>query len=366
MILHFSDIQNQMQLGKKKTIYSLVAAFSLSRSGLYFVERIPLIFLNYLLNEQKENLKKEDLLHLQQIISELYLLIQKDSERISAGTYPSQVLSPELSYNHLLRLGKIWYDGYLMFQRKYKKKTKEFSAEEYEYLKDIPEYARENYRFQSGGYLDSNSAFVYEHQLELLFLGAADAMRRMLLVLLKKNYRYSEGEGLRFLELGCGTGRFTYFLKLAFPKAKVVVVDLSYPYLKEAQERLKNFDRVDFIQADVSDLPFKDERYDAVLSCFLFHELPLEIRRKVLVESFRVLNTNGVFALVDSLQKNDIKELNWALSLFSKSFHEAYYENYLMNSIEGLIKNIGFENLESETGFLAKAIIAKKPQLTNA
>jgi ubiquinone/menaquinone biosynthesis C-methylase UbiE len=257
-------------------------------------------------------------------------------------------------------LGQIWYDGYRIFRRKFKKKNKEFSAEEFEFLKDIPEYSRENYRFKSGGYLDKNSAFVYEHQLELLFLGAADAMRRMMLVLLKKNYRYSEGEGLRFLELGCGTGRFTYFLKLAFPKAKVVVVDLSYPYLKEAQVRLKDFDRVDFIQSDVSDLPFKDERFDAVLSCFLFHELPLDIRRKVLAESFRVLNSQGVFALVDSLQKNDNKELNWVLNLFSQSFHEAYYDNYLMNSIEGLIKNIGFENIESETGFLSKALIAKK------
>jgi ubiquinone/menaquinone biosynthesis C-methylase UbiE len=240
---------------------------------------------------------------------------------------------------------------------------KDFSAEEYEYLKDIPEYSRNNYRFQSGGYLDSKTALIYEHQLDLLFLGAADAMRRMMLVLLKKNYRYSEGEGLRFLELGCGTGRFTYFLKLAFPKAKVVVVDLSYPYLKEAQERLQDFDRVDFVQGDVSDLPFKSEKYDAVLSCFLFHELPIEIRRKVLTESFRVLNKNGVFAMVDSLQKDDIRELNWALSLFSKSFHEAYYENYLMNSIEGLIQNTGFESLERETGFLSKALIAKKPQL---
>jgi ubiquinone/menaquinone biosynthesis C-methylase UbiE len=362
MILHFSDIQNQIQLSKKKTIHSFVTAFSLSRSCLYFFERIPLILLNFLLDDQKQNLKKEDLTRLQQIVSELYLLIQKDSERISAGIYPSQVLSPEIPLNHLVRLLQIWYDGYQLFQRKYKKKIKDFSAEEYEYLKDIPEYSRQNHRFQSGGYLDRNTAFIYEHQLELLFLGAADAMRRMLLVLLKKNYRYSEGEGLRFLELGCGTGRFTYFLKLAFPKAKVVVVDLSYPYLKEAQERLKDFDRVDFIQADVSDLPFKNERYDAVLSCFLFHELPLEIRRKVLSESFRVLSPQGVFALVDSLQKNDIKELNWALSLFSNSFHEAYYENYLMNSIEGLVKNTGFENLESETGFLSKALIARKPK----
>jgi ubiquinone/menaquinone biosynthesis C-methylase UbiE len=360
MILHFSEIQSQVQVSKKKTLYSMVAAYSVSRSCLFFLERLPLVALNFLLTEKRESFDKKDFVKVRQLAKELYLLIQKDSERISSGIYPSEVLAPDLPYYHFLKLVQIWINGYRIFRRKYKKKSLQMSAEEYEFLKDIPEYTRENYRFQGGGYLDSSSAFVYEHQLELLFLGAADAMRRMLLVLLKKTYRYSEGEGLRFLELGCGTGRFTYFLKLAFPKAKVVVVDLSYPYLKEAQERLKNFDRVDFIQSDVSDLPFKNERFDAVLSCFLLHELPLDIRRRVIAESFRVLNKHGVFALVDSLQKDDHKELNWALDLFSKSFHESYYDNYLMNSIEGLIKNIGFGDLESETGFLSKAIVAKK------
>lgn len=333
---------------------------SISRSFLFFIERLPLLLLNGIFDQKKSNWSKEDFIKVKQIFSEIYLLIQRDSERISSGIYPRQVLTAEGPYNHFLNLMRIWVHSYKVLEKKWSKRSKDLSAEEYEFLKDIPEYNRANYRFQSGGYLNSDTALVYEHQLELLHLGAADAMRRMLLALLKKNYRYSEGEGLKFLELGCGTGRFTFFLKAAFPKAKVVVTDLSYPYLKEARERLNEVDRIDFIQTDAADLPFKDQKFDAVLSCFLFHELPLDIRRRVLAESHRVLLPNGVFAMVDSLQKDDNKELNWALGLFSQNFHETYYDNYLMNSIEGLLKNQGFSQLESEMGFLSKALIARK------
>lgn len=363
MIQHFSDFQDQLVQSKKKSLHSIFTALSLGRSLLYIFESLPLTLMDQFLKNQKTQINKQTLKKMQQIFEELYLLIQKDSDRISSGIYPSKVLSIDEPYMHFLRILQIWYKGYQLSKRKNGKRSKDLSISDSEYLKDIPEFYREHSIFKSGGgYLNPSSALLYEHQIEILFLGAADAMRRLMLAPLKSHFRFSEGEGLRFLELGCGTGRFTSFLKMAFPRAKITCLDLSYPYLKEAQTRLKEFERIDFIQGDVSDLPFKGERFDAVLSCFLFHELPLDIRRRSIQEAYRVLHPGGVFGVVDTLQYDDSKELNWAFQLF-QNIEDLTFDNYLKNSLEGMLKNQNFQDLSVERGFVSKSILCKKPNV---
>ena len=44
-----------------------------------------------------------------------------------------------------------------------------------------PRYFLQNFHYQSGGYLTDESAALYDHQVEVLFVGGADAMRRQCL-----------------------------------------------------------------------------------------------------------------------------------------------------------------------------------------
>ena len=227
-------------------------------------------------------------------------------------------------------------------------------------MRDLPEYYQRNFHFQTDGYLSNDSADLYEHQVEILFSGSADAMRRLIIPQLKSAYA-GQGEGLHFLEIAGGTGRLTRFMKLAYPKARITVLDLSYPYLKKAQQNLKKFDRLDFVQGAGEDLPFVAEKFDAVYSCFLFHELPLEIRKRVVAESFRVLKAGGWMGLVDSVQKEDTKDFSWALEQFPVDFHEPFYKNYTQNPMEGLLAFRGFTELKKDIGFFSKSLLAKKP-----
>ena len=214
--------------------------------------------------------------------------------------------------------------------------------------------------YQSGGYLTEKSADLYEHQVEILFSGSADAMRRLIIPLFKEKYS-NKGEGLHFLEVGAGTGRLTRFMKLAYPKARITVLDLSEPYLKKAQENLAEFKHVDFVQGKAESLPFKDHQFDAVYSCFMFHELPLEVRQLVLQESFRVLKGGGILGFVDSVQKTDAEDLMWALEQFPKDFHEPFYKNYSLHPMEDLIHQAGFKGIHKNQGFFSKALMAEKP-----
>jgi ubiquinone/menaquinone biosynthesis C-methylase UbiE len=109
-------------------------------------------------------------------------------------------------------------------------------------------------------------------------------------------------------------------------------------------------------EEDVAELDFKGQQFDAVYSCFLFHELPYEERKKVLSEAARVLKPGGFCGLVDSLQNEDRREFDWALEQFPVDFHEPFYKNYLQNPMEGLLQEAGFAQIDRKVGFFSKAV----------
>ncbi len=294
-------------------------------------------------------------------LQRLRQLLERDAAEIGRGVAPLSVLAPRDPMGHAARLLRILADSTGVAARRRKNEHREFGERSRRWLDELPAYYRRNFHHQTDGYLSERSADLYEHQVELLFRGGADAMRRLILPALRSHFGPQEGRGLRFLELGAGTGAGTRGVAKAFPEARITCLDLSPPYLKHARKTLADADRVDFVQGDASDLEFRGERFDAVYSIFLLHELPLTIRETVLEESFRVLKPGGFFGAVDSLQRGDDPDLDWALELFPREFHEPYYANYAANPLEGLLRDAGFDSIASRTGFLSKVVSARRP-----
>jgi ubiquinone/menaquinone biosynthesis C-methylase UbiE len=288
-------------------------------------------------------------------------LLKNDSRNIREGLYPVSVLMPESPKRHLKRLPVLALDGLSLYLRRRSGKTQEFSQRARDLLEGLPRYYQRNFHFQTDGYLSRRSAEIYEHQVEMLFGGSADAMRRLLLQPLRARFGMGDGKGLNFLEVGAGTARTTRFVRLAYPKARIVTTDLSAPYLKVAQKKLADLDRVDFVQADAAELPFQDGHFDAVYSTFLFHELPEEARRDVVCEARRVLKPGGLLVWVDSLQQGDVPALDAALVRFPKQFHEPYYRNYIETKMEPMMEEEGFRGTLTRYGFFSKVCWAQKP-----
>ena len=335
-------------------------AYSTARSAQFTVQFLLLETLYRALLTQRKPHPGSPSLFLQ-VHQDLLRFLQQDAEKIADGTYPTSVLKPESPVSHLSRLPQIFADAWSITRRKNKGRTTEFNADAEELLSQLPRYYRRNFHFQTDGYLSEKSAELYEHQVEMLFHGGADAMRRLIVASLRKRFGSSDGRGLRFLEIGAGTGRSTRFVHLAFPKAKIVATDLSDPYLQVARRKLEKFQKIDFIQAPGEELPFQDHYFDAVYSVFLFHELPLEARKAVLKESWRVLNPGGFLGLVDSLQKDDFPDYLPLLENFHHEFHEPFYRNYIENPMQELVSQMRFEEIEHDRGFLSKWVSARKP-----
>lgn len=345
---------------KSLLLEPLAYGYSMLRTVHFAAQGIMLPLIDKYVLKNKDSSPKDYPQHLSRALPKIQNLLQKDSQNIANGLYPLEVLKPENVIEHTFRYPLIIKEAFSAGIRKTKNLAHEFDSESQELLNELPEYYQRNFHFQPSGYLGETSANLYEHQVEILFSGAADAMRRLILSPLKTHFNNSDGEGLHFLEIASGTGRLTRFVKLAFPKAKITCLELSPTYLKKSQENLNQFNFINFIQGSGETIPCKDSQFDAVYSCFLFHELPLDIRIKVLEESSRVVKNNGFIGLVDSLQKNDDPEFNWALEKFPVDFHEPFYKNYTLKPMLDLFSQIGFGKVKQEVGFLSKVVWGTK------
>ena len=141
----------------------------------------------------------------------------------------------------------------------------------------LPRYYRQNFHFQSGGWLTDESAAIYDTQVEVLFTGAADAMRRRMLKPIAEWMAGRNQRDLRGLDVGCGTGRLLAFMHDARPGMRLTGIDLSAPYLEEARRLIGRTARVKLDEAAAEALPFDDASQDLVVSSFLLHELPKKI-----------------------------------------------------------------------------------------
>lgn len=225
---------------------------------------------------------------------------------------------------------------------------------------DLPEYYLRNFHYQTDGYLTDHSARLYDTQVEILFGGAANAMRRRALLPITAYLSGRDQRRVSLLDAGCGTGRFLRIVKDGYPRLKVTGLDLSDAYLGEARRHLRERPGVDLVRSGIEDMPLGDASFDLASSIFLFHELPPEIRRKAAAEIARVLKPGGVFVLMDSLQLGDVDNYDALLEGFDGSFHEPYYRSYLDEDFIAMFSEHALVHRYSEPAFLSKAMVFDK------
>ncbi|MGI8555325.1 MAG: class I SAM-dependent methyltransferase [Pyrinomonadaceae bacterium] len=102
------------------------------------------------------------------------------------------------------------------------------------------------------------------------------------------------------LDLACGTGTLSVWIKKLFPESKIFAFDVDREILQMARSKANKFQtEINFEQGFSDDLPFPDQRFDRVFSTLSFHHLTLERKIKTLGEVWRVLKPDGEFHLAD-------------------------------------------------------------------
>lgn len=223
-----------------------------------------------------------------------------------------------------------------------------------------PRYFLQNFHFQSDGYLSDESAQLYDYQVEILFSGGADAMRRQGLVPLADWLSGRRVSETRLVDIGCGTGRFLRFVHDAHPLLQLTGIDLSQPYLDRAQDNLNDARRVTFLTGNGEQLPLADASADIISSIFLFHELPARTRANVVREIARVLRPGGLVLHVDSIQTGDVPRFDPLLGFFPKAYHEPYFANYVASDLDALYGEAGLTARSHTPAFLSKVSVFEK------
>ncbi len=342
---------------------NLYKSISYLKSAYYLSQAVTLPLLDRLIQKSKPQPSAQyDQKLLISYIKELKKLLDQDSENISQGLYPASVLTHESLLTHIKRLPMLYFEMLKSAKRRSENQHSDFDSEAKEDLDQLPEYYRRNFHFQPSGYLSKKSADLYDHQVQILFSGAGHAMRRLIIppmaewIQLNSKDLKINGRKLKILEVGAGCGSATQFVAQAFPGAEFTLIDLSESYLKEAQKNLNSFKNISTLRTNAEQLPFKDQEFDMVYSVFLFHELPLPVRERVIQESQRVLKQGGFFGLVDSVQKGDQPEFDLMLEDFPKQYHEPFYKNYIQNDIAKLTDHIFERSSETNIGFFSKSV----------
>jgi ubiquinone/menaquinone biosynthesis C-methylase UbiE len=329
-----------------------------SRSGVYLLESYPLLYLDQFIRFGKFKVPEEQLSETE-LLSEVQNLIKTDVQNLKNNVYPLSALRIENPVKHGLNLLKIYKDAVKVNLNKKNNKSKIFSKKAKEKAKELPDYYTRNFHHQTDGYLSEESANLYDQQVEMLFRGTADPMRRMILEPMRKHFE--RDERFRLLEVSCGTGVSTYPLAKTFENARIIATDLSEDYVKHSRKTYSNLKNVSFRVEQGEDLQSKDNSFDAWCSTYMFHELPKDVRTAVLKEAFRVLKPGGHIYMVDSIQEGDNPIFEGLLDSFPQNFHEPFYKNYIQNPMEVLFKDVGFEHVESEFRFSSKVVWATKP-----
>lgn len=289
------------------------------------------------------------------MLADIVRLFAQDLEAVEDGLYPMPS-DGTMTPRELLRTSQAFFrDVPEVARRRATGAHQEVNEAAETLAAALPRYYRQNFHFQTDGWLSEESARIYDFQVDVLFSGATAAMRRRALVPFAQILRRKDQRKIAYADLACGTGGLLRPALNAFPRLTGTGLDLSEPYISVARERMQSR-RASFVTAMAENLPFADNSLDVVSCVFLFHELPPKVRRQVIAEVARVLKPGGSFLFVDSLQTGDVPDYDGLLSIFPQLFHEPYYKSYLSEALTGLCKEAGLTERWMSPAFVSRVV----------
>lgn len=290
-------------------------------------------------------------------------LQERDWQEAEQGLYPASLLFDAPWLDWASRYPLVWLDLPATWNRRQQRNVRDLPRHVDQ--EAYPDYYLQNFHHQTDGYLSDHSASLYDLQVEILFNGTADPMRRRVLApLLRGLQAFADRPAgqIRVLDVASGTGRTLRQLRGALPKAQLVGLDLSTAYLRQANRWLGELpgELPQLVQGNGEAMPFADGTFQALTCVFLLHELPGEARQNVLNDCFRLLEPGGVLVLADSIQLADSPQFQPVMDNFRRGFHEPYYRDYIGDPIEERLARAGFEAITAETHFMTRVWSARR------
>ena len=142
------------------------------------------------------------------------------------------------------------------------------------------------------------------------------------------------------LDVGTGSGALAIAAAKRNPNAAVLGIDKWGPeYLAYSQKvcehnaEAEGVTNVRFEKGDARRLAYPDETFDAVMSNYVYHNIPAEEKTGLLRETLRVLKKGGTFAIHDIMTEKRFGDLE----LFAQKLRDEGYERVeLIDTTDGM------------------------------
>jgi ubiquinone/menaquinone biosynthesis C-methylase UbiE len=178
--------------------------------------------------------------------------------------------------------------------------------------------------------------------------------------------------GDRLVDVGCGSGALA--MRAAelrpdgtTPLAEVVGIDATAGMIDLARKRAQEAGSSARFQLGTAEaLPFADGSLDALTNSYLFHHLPSDLKREVLLEMWRVLKPGGRLVIADYARP--VSLFGYIASFPMRfDFHE-YVRGQLSGELEELLRGERLGEVEVLNVFLGYITVFRivKPMRTSA
>ena len=166
----------------------------------------------------------------------------------------------------------------------------------------------------------------------------------------------------KVLEIGCGNGQGTQLIQKHFQPRTVVGIDLDPQMIKIARQKDYKGE-ADFQVANVNNLPFKDNTFDAVFDFGIIHHIPNW--KKAIEEIVRVTKPDGLLVLEDlSIEtfSNTIGKL--ARTVLDHPYSQMFEQNEFVQALEKYDTEILAERTYSNFETIKYFVVVARKKLT--
>ncbi|WP_049721237.1 class I SAM-dependent methyltransferase [Gilvimarinus polysaccharolyticus] len=178
---------------------------------------------------------------------------------------------------------------------------------------NIPKYALQEFHNLPNGNYSSRISRGYIKGFDVSMLGVVSRFRQAMAAQVA-NCR-------AVLDVGTAGGTLAFEVQRA-GVADVWGVDVSPYLLKHAAT---DYPEIRFVQAPAENLPFADQRFDAIVLCFLLHEMPPKYVRQALAEFHRVLAPGGKLLIAEP-SPAQLLPIAWGSLLSAAGWRHLYFK----------------------------------------
>ena len=162
-------------------------------------------------------------------------------------------------------------------------------------------------------------------------------------------------QGIKFLDIGCGRGDLIIQLARAFGKSTFVGADPNIHGVEEAKQTVSQLnleDRVFVENVAGEDLRYEDE-FDVACMVVTLHEIPPDVREKVIEKVYRALKSDGQLLVLDfpyPSKLEDFRNPMYGYGIIDQFFEIcAGFVHLNMQERDGMLTRVGFRDIQSMT-----------------